>query len=172
MHADLLVFLAAAWLGRVFTDGWRTLREPQQIVVAVSLAVAVLATSAADTPWPKLASISLAFSAVLAWLGLTLARDGRGAGLRRGALAFLAGTLAVVTRALLQPAPVALALASIALPVALLLLLVPAAAGFELRLREHDVGMRPRLDLLRALCTLILALALVPVLQSMPASAW
>ena len=42
----------------------------------------------------------------------------------------------------------------------------------EHRLREHDFGARPPLVLRRSLSTGVLALALVPVLQSLPGSPW
>lgn len=173
MHADLLVFLAAAWLGPALADGRRTLRDASQRLAALALVVAGLAAG-----WPALDSLApattaLALAAVLVSLGLGLARDGRRTGLRRVATAGVAGVLAVLARALLEQHPVGFALARVALPAVILLMLVPAAASLEVRLREHAAGGRPaHLALRRSLCTGVLAIAFVPVLQSLPGAPW
>jgi hypothetical protein len=172
MHVDLLVFLAAAWLGPALADGRRTLRDPSQVLPALSLAVAGLAASWSAMASLALATMALALAAVLVSLGLGLARDGRRAGFRRLATAGIAGVLAVLAQAVLGEQPVVSTLAGVSLPAAMLLMLVPATAGLEHRLREHDAGARPPLVLRRSLSTGVLAFALVPVLQALPGSPW
>lgn len=168
MHADLLVFLAAAWLGPALASGPRTLLDPAQRFAALSLVAAGVAATMAQPAGLALAGTALATAAVLVTFGLALSRGGRRSGLRNLAIAGLAGVFAVVARAVFDQQSPGSALAAVALPGALTLMLVPAIAALEQRLLEHEGTPLPGLGLRRTLATGILALALAPLLAILP----
>ena len=165
MHGDLLVLLAAAWLGLVLRD----VRAPIAALVrtwpaAVAIAVAVVVQLAPVVPAPIDFLVALAYASVLLSLGEVLLQDGRRHGALHAVAVIAGGLLAVALRAAFTGQPVLAPAAAMLVPAGLQVLLAPAAAAMHLRLRETDAPAALRGPAVHAVAAASLACGLVAVL--------
>jgi apolipoprotein N-acyltransferase len=167
MHANLLAFLAAAWLGPVLFDASaRRVSLRVEGPTGVALALAAVACFLALPPMLSGYLLSLNLALLLLALGTTLVRDGRRRGLLRVAIAVCASLVAVAVGCWLANGSLRDSLATVAVPAALLVLLAPAAAAMVLRLRETDAPAAPRDAASRVMAAAVLALGLLAILPA------